>query len=134
MWPCDSSFCKQKHWFLLKSSMKLISSKCSSLWLTTYLLFFINAFQQTVVIPKCTNCVPFLVDLLLYPYETDFTQGLLKKKQKPIRFLCNYIFVPHNKCSIWNKRYYNKSSLDKILCDIYSMPIKVFPLHTGSLD
>ena len=25
--------------------------------------------------------------------------------------------------------YYNKSSLDKILCDIYSMPITVFPLH-----
>ena len=44
------------------------------------------------------------------------------------------LFVPHNKCSIWNKRYYNKSSLDKILCDIYSMPITVFPLHTGCLD
>jgi hypothetical protein len=47
---------------------------------------------------------------------------------------CNCIFVPHNKCSNWNKQYYNKSSLDKILCDIYSMPITVFPLHTGSLD
>jgi hypothetical protein len=44
------------------------------------------------------------------------------------------IFVLHNKCSIWNKQYYNKSSLDKILCDIYSMPITVFPLHTGWLD
>jgi len=52
-----------------------------------FVIFDEHAFQQTVVIPMCTNCAPFLVDLLLYPYETDFIQGLLKKKQKPVRFL-----------------------------------------------
>ena len=49
--------------------------------------FYEHAFQQTVVIPMCTNCAPFPVDLLLYPYGTDFIQGLLKKKQQPVRFL-----------------------------------------------
>ena len=63
-------------------------------------IFDEHAFQQTVGIPMCTNCAPFLVDLLLYPYETDFIQGLLKKKQKPVRFLYLDEVISLNNCKL----------------------------------
>ena len=39
-----------------------------------------HVFQQTVSIPKGTNCAPFLVDLFPYYYEVHFIQELLRKK------------------------------------------------------
>ena len=39
-------------------------------------------FQQTVGIPMGTNCASLLADLVLYSYEADFKQGLLKKNEK----------------------------------------------------
>ena len=39
-------------------------------------------FQQTVFIPMGTNPLP--ADLFLYSYETDVTQGLLKKNEKKL--------------------------------------------------
>jgi hypothetical protein len=41
--------------------------------------WWIHFFQQTVIIPMGTNCVPILVDFYLYSFETNFIQGLLKK-------------------------------------------------------
>ena len=35
-----------------------------------------------LALPMATNCAPLLTDLCLYSYETDFIQGLLKKKRK----------------------------------------------------
>jgi hypothetical protein len=35
-----------------------------------------------VGIPLGTNCSPLLTDLLLYSYEADFIQGLLKKTKR----------------------------------------------------
>ena len=43
-----------------------------------------RVFQQTIGIPMGTNCVPLLTDLLLYSYEADFTQGLLRKTEKKL--------------------------------------------------
>jgi hypothetical protein len=39
-----------------------------------------------------TNCAPFLVDLFLYSYEADFTQGLLKKHEKNLARSFNFTF------------------------------------------
>jgi hypothetical protein len=39
-------------------------------------------FQQTVVIPLRTNCVPLLGNFFLYSYEVDFIQGLLKNMKR----------------------------------------------------
>jgi len=37
--------------------------------------------QQTVDIPIGTKCAPLLVDLFLHPYETEFVQDLLRKRE-----------------------------------------------------
>jgi hypothetical protein len=50
---------QKKTLVLPKSSLTLISSKCSRFWLTTYLLCL-------VCIPIGTNCSPLLSDLFLY--------------------------------------------------------------------
>jgi hypothetical protein len=49
-----------------------------------FVFFGGRVFQQTVGIPMGTNCAPLLVDLLLYSYEADFIQGLLKKNDKKL--------------------------------------------------
>ena len=38
-------------------------------------------FQQVVGIPMGTNCAPLLADLLLYSYESEFLQKLVKDKK-----------------------------------------------------
>ena len=43
-----------------------------------FVLFGGRVFQQTIGIPKGTNCAPLLADLFLHAYEADFLQGLLK--------------------------------------------------------
>jgi hypothetical protein len=48
--------------------------------------------QQTVGIPMGTNCAPFLVDLFLYSYQTDFIKVLVKKKlTRSFNFTFRYI-------------------------------------------
>ena len=48
--------------------------------------------QQTVGIPMGTNCAPFLVDLFLYSYQTDFIKVLVKKKlARSFNFTFRYI-------------------------------------------
>ena len=39
-----------------------------------------------------TICAPFPADLFLYSYETDFTQGLLKKNEKKLARSFNFTF------------------------------------------
>ena len=39
-----------------------------------------------------TDCAPLLADLFLYSYETDFIQGLLKKKEKNLARSFNFTF------------------------------------------
>ena len=47
--------------------------------LSAHLLCLVDVFfQQTVDIHMSINCA-LLADLVLYPYEADFKQGLLKK-------------------------------------------------------
>ena len=51
-----------------------------------------RVFQQTVGIPMGTNCAPLLADLLLYYYEADFMQDLLRKKDKKLAISSNSSF------------------------------------------
>ena len=39
-----------------------------------------------------TNCAPLLADLLLYSYEADFIQGILKKNEKKLAWSFNFTF------------------------------------------
>jgi hypothetical protein len=39
-----------------------------------------------------TNWAPLLIDLILYSYEADITQGLLKKKEKKITLSFYFTF------------------------------------------
>ena len=77
---------------LPKSSLKLISSICSSFWLTRYLLCLVDVFFRTVITSMGTNCAPLLADLFLYSYEADFIQGLRKKNQKKLARSFNFTF------------------------------------------
>ena len=44
----------------------------------------LGVFQQKINIPMGTNSAPLLTGLLLYSYEADCMQGLLKKNKKAI--------------------------------------------------
>jgi hypothetical protein len=52
----------------------------------------LSVFLQTDGIPMGTNCAPLLADLLLYSYEEDFIQGLLKKNEKKLAQSFNVTF------------------------------------------
>jgi hypothetical protein len=47
-----------------------------------YLVFGDQVFQRFVGIPMGTNCAPLLADLLLYSYEAEFVQKLLRDDNK----------------------------------------------------
>ena len=103
-------------------SLKPISSKCSSFWLTPYLLCLVDGvFHQKVGISVGTNCAPLLVDLFLYSYEVylkDFCQEKQNKLVRSFNFMFRYIddFLSLNNSYIllfccshashwsWNKR------------------------------
>jgi hypothetical protein len=76
---------------LPKDSLKLISSTCSSFWLTTYLLWLVDVFfnRQSAYLWVQTAV---LADLFLYSYEADFIQGLLKKNEKKLTRSFNFTF------------------------------------------
>jgi len=48
--------------------------------------------RQTVGILICTNCGHLLADLILYLYEADFIQGLLRKNKKTLARSFNFTF------------------------------------------
>ena len=81
--------------FSPKSSLKLISSKWLSFWLTTYLLFLEACFSTDI--PKPYNCTPLCADLFIYLYEANFIQVLLKKNEKKLAqffyFTFHYIYA-----------------------------------------
>jgi hypothetical protein len=72
------------------ANLELLIDKTSSIYL--YVKFIDNIcvsfggalFQRIVGIPMDTNCAPLLVDLLLYSYESEFLQKLVKGKKIPI--------------------------------------------------
>ena len=60
-----------------------------------FVVFPGKVFQQTVVIPKGTNCVPLLADIFLYSKEADFMQSLLStgKEHFASRFNLTYRYI-----------------------------------------
>ena len=75
---------------LQKSSLKPISSTCSSFWSTIYLLCLVGVVFNR---PMGTNCNPLLADLFFYSYEADYIQRLLKKNEKKLAQSFNYIYI-----------------------------------------
>jgi hypothetical protein len=63
-------------------------------------------FQRVVGIPMDTNCAPLLVDLLLYSYESEFLQKLVKGKkiQEARAFNFTYRYID-DVLSINNSRF-----------------------------
>ena len=57
-----------------------------------FVMFSRRVFQQTVVLPMGTKYAPLLADLLLYWYEADFIQGLLKKNENKLAQYFNLAF------------------------------------------
>ena len=57
-----------------------------------FVMFGRRLFQQTVGISMGPSCAPLLADLLLYSYEADFIQGLLKKNEKKLARSFNFTF------------------------------------------
>ena len=49
-------------------------------------------FQQTIDISMGTNCAPLLADFLLYAYETNFLQWVLKNKNRKLAKTFNSSF------------------------------------------
>ena len=49
-----------------------------------FVIFSGRVYQQTLGVPMDTNFAPLLADMLIYSYEVDFIQGLLKKNEKPL--------------------------------------------------
>jgi hypothetical protein len=64
-------------------TLKLTLRVCLALFVDNiYVVFGDKVFQESVDIPKGTNCAPLLVDLFLYSYEAEFVQKLLWDKKK----------------------------------------------------
>jgi hypothetical protein len=80
-------FCEENILILPKCSLKLISSTCSSFWLTIFLFYLVD-----VDIPMGANCASLLTNLFLYSYEADFMQGFLKKKENKLTRSFNFTF------------------------------------------
>ena len=57
-----------------------------------FVVFAGRSLQQIVSIPMGTSCAPFLADLFLYSFETDFIQRLLKKNEKKLARSFNFTF------------------------------------------
>jgi len=73
-----------------------------------FVMFDGRVFQQTIGIPMGTNCAPLIADLLLYSYEADFIQGLLKKNEKKLARSFNFTFCYISEVlSLNNSRFYD---------------------------
>ena len=66
------------------STLKMISSRCLSVWQITFPWFFGKVFQQIVGISMGTNYAPLLADIFLYSYEAEFIQFLLSTGRKEL--------------------------------------------------
>jgi hypothetical protein len=57
-----------------------------------YVVFGDQVFQQSVGIPMGTKCAPLLAGLVLYLYEADFVQKLLRDENK-VNLPCPSIYI-----------------------------------------
>ena len=55
-------------------------------------IFLLN--RQTIGIPIGTNCAPFVADLFLFCYESDFMKSLSRENQTEIIDAFNSTFIP----------------------------------------
>ena len=67
-----------------------------------FVMFVGRVFQQTVGMTMGTKSVPLLADLFFYSHETDFLQGLLKKKEMKLTRSFNFTFRYIDDVLSWN--------------------------------
>ena len=73
-----------------------------------YVVFGDQVFQQSVGIPMGTNCAPLLAGLLLYSYEDEFAQKLLRDNNKKLAVSFNHTFrYIDDVLSIINHNFHN---------------------------
>ena len=58
-----------------------------------FVMFGELLFQQTIDIPKDTNCAPLLTDLFLHAYEADVLQRLFKNKDRKLAQTFNSVII-----------------------------------------
>ena len=104
------AFVKKKNTPILPtSSLKLISTKCWSFRLTTYICYALwNIFQYTIDIPMGTNSAPLLADLFIYSNEADFMYGLFKKNKKKLAPDLSFNFMFHVPLYRWRPSLRNE--------------------------
>jgi hypothetical protein len=77
-------------------------------WQTIWCMFGGRVSQQSVSIPRVTNCASLLVDMLLYSYEADFIQVLLKKIENMLVRSFNFMLrYTYNVISLNNSKFCN---------------------------
>ena len=59
----------------------------------SFIVFDGQMFQQTIGISIGTNCAPLLADPILYSYEAEFIQGLLKSCKKKLARSFNFTYI-----------------------------------------
>ena len=85
-----------------------------------YVRFGGQLFRQIVGIPMGTNCAPLLTDLVLYSYENEFLDKLVKegKKKLPRKFNLSYCYI-NDPISFNNKRF------KEFISDIYPKELTI---------
>jgi hypothetical protein len=75
-----SYFVKKNHSDSTKKFSEIDFINMLEFLINIFVIFGGRVFQQRVGIPMGTNSAALLTNLLLYSYEADFIQGLLKKR------------------------------------------------------
>ena len=85
-----------------------------------YVRFGGQLFQQMVGIPMGTNCASLLADLLLYSYENEFLDKLIKEGKRKLarKFNLSYCYID-DLISFNNKRF------KEFISDIYSKELTI---------
>ena len=94
----------------------MTSVKSLNVWwiIYIYVRFGGQLFQQMVGIPMGTNCALLLADLLLYSYENEFLDKLIKEGKRKLarKFNLSYHYID-DLISFSNKRF------KEFISDIY---------------
>ena len=85
-----------------------------------YVRFGGQLFQQMVGIPMGTNCAPLLADLLLYSYENEFLDKLIKEGKRKLarKFNLSHRYID-DLISFNNKRF------KEFISDIYPKELTI---------
>ena len=85
-----------------------------------YVRFGGQLFRQTIGIPMGTNCAPLLADLLLYSYESELLDKLVKEGKRKLARKFNLSY-----CYIDDLIAFNNKILKEFISDIYPKELTI---------